>query len=76
MGPGLRDRYNEIVRRYDEMATENARLRQQIHLVKAELAAGANFGAVVEILFYQPLREAEAELTRLRELLSGFRSST
>ncbi len=45
---------------------EVERLTAKLDAIKAEIAGDANFGRIVELIFYGPLRESEAELRRLK----------
>ncbi|MCE5309656.1 MAG: hypothetical protein LLG20_18635 [Acidobacteriales bacterium] len=48
---------------------EVERLTGQVNAIKSEIAGDANFGRLVELVFYGPLREAEAELRRLKVVM-------
>jgi hypothetical protein len=61
-------RYTEAAEPAPEIA-ELRRLREGLDALKKELTDDPTFGSIIELVFYGPLREAEAENRRLRAVL-------
>lgn len=55
----------------DKAEAEVERLTGMLEALKVEVGSDANFGKIVELLFYAPLREAGAENKRLAEDLKN-----